>query len=145
MPLKNTLQKAANGCFSNKIETDSPENVMFPGGCDYEVIEIMKIFGTDYTFEHNTEMCTKLNIDGMCQQYNRKITVRNMNDMLEDDADADAKKKMRYNEVCRHEAIHGYFGEVGLERYNNDETLVTFLAVNFPKMVELFKSQGWLE
>lgn len=93
MPLKNTLQKAANGCFSNKIETDSPENVMFPGGCDYEVIEIMKIFGTDYTFEHNTEMCTKLNIDGMCQQYNRKITVRNMNDMLEDDADADAKKK----------------------------------------------------
>ncbi len=92
MPLKNTLQKAANGCFSNKIETDSPENVMFPGGCDYEVIEIMKIFGTDYTFEHNTEMCTKLNIDGMCQQYNRKITVRNMNDMLEDDADADAKK-----------------------------------------------------
>ena len=37
-----------------------------------------------------------------------------------------------------------FFGEAGLEQYNEDEMLVSFLAINFPKMDELFKKQGWL-
>lgn len=103
----------------------------------------MNILGIEYNFEHDTEKLTKLGCDGMCQQYSKRIVVRKVSDMLEDSDDIKAKK-LRYDEVCRHEAIHAFFGEAGLEQYNNDEALVTFLAVNFPKMDELFKKQGWM-
>lgn len=104
----------------------------------------MNILGTEYSFEHDTEELTKLGNDGMCQQYSKKIIVRKVSDMLED-TDGMEEKKLRYDEVCRHETIHAFFGEAGLERYNDDETLVTFLAVNFPKMDDLFRKQGWLK
>lgn len=104
----------------------------------------MNILGTEYSFEHNTEELSRLNSDGICQQYSKRIVVRKLSDMLDDTDDTEAKQ-LRYNEVCRHEVIHGFFGEAGLEQYNNDEKLVTFLAVNFPKMSDLFEKQGWLK
>jgi hypothetical protein len=104
----------------------------------------MNILGTEYSFEHNSPLLKELCADGICQQYNRRIAVREVVDMLED-ADSMEVKEMRYQEVCRHEVIHGFFGEAGLEQYNNDETLVVFLAVNFPKMAKIFAENGWLE
>ena len=104
----------------------------------------MNILGTDYSFENNTEVLEEINSDGCCYQYEHKILVRKVEDMLFKDA-TDNAKKIRYCEVCRHEVIHGFFGEAGLEQYNGDEVLVTFLAVNFPKMVKIFKENGWLE
>lgn len=103
----------------------------------------VNILGTEYSFVHDTKELTKSGNDGICQQYSKRIAVREVSDMLDDTGDMKAKK-LRYNEVCRHEAIHAFFGEAGLEQYNEDETLVSFLAVNFPKMDELFKKQGWL-
>lgn len=108
-----------------------------------KVMEV-NILGTEYNFEHDTEGLTKLGHDGVCQQYSKRIAVREMPDMLEDPDDIKAKK-LRYDEVCRHEVIHAFFGEAGLEQYNDDEILVSFLAVNFPKMDELFRKQGWLK
>lgn len=55
----------------------------------------------------------KSGADGVCQQYNKRIAVREVSDMLDDTGDMKAKK-LRYNEVCRHEAIHAFFGEAGL-------------------------------
>lgn len=104
----------------------------------------MNILGTEYSFEHDTEGLMKSGADGVCQQYNKRIAVREVSDMLDDTGDMKAKK-LRYNEVCRHEAIHAFFGEAGLEQYNEDETLVSFLAVNFPKMDELFRERRWLD
>ncbi len=103
----------------------------------------MNILGTEYSFEHDTEELTKLGNDGIYQQYSKRIAVREVSDMLDETDDMKAKR-LRYNEVCRHEAIHAFFGEAGLEQYNEDEMLVSFLAINFPKMDELFKKQGWL-
>lgn len=104
----------------------------------------MNILGTEYSFEHNSPLLKELCADGICQQYNKRIAVREIADMLED-ADSMEIKEIRHREVCRHEVIHGFFGEAGLERYNDDETLVTFLAVNFPKMAKIFAENGWLE
>lgn len=104
----------------------------------------MNILGTEYTFEHNIQLLNDMCADGVCQQYNKRIAVREIADMLEDSDNVEAKK-MRYNEVCRHEVIHAFFGESGLEGYNNDEALVVFLSVNFPKMAKIFAENGWLE
>lgn len=104
----------------------------------------MNILGTEYTFEHNTPLLNDMRADGICQKYNKRIAVREVADMLEDDDNLEAKK-IRYNEVCRHEVIHAFLGEAGLENYNNDETLVVFLSANFPKMVKIFAENGWLE
>lgn len=104
----------------------------------------MNILGTEYSFEHDTEELAKLGNDGICQKYSKRIAVREVSNMLEDADDIKAKK-LRYDEVCRHEAIHAFLGEAGLEQYNDDEILVSFLAVNFPKMDELFRKQGWLQ
>lgn len=103
----------------------------------------MNILGENYDFAHNTKELEKMGSDGICQQYSKKITVREMADMLDDTDDMEAKK-IRYNEVCRHEVIHAFFGEAGFEQYNNDERLVVFLAVNFPKMAKIFNEKGWL-
>lgn len=104
----------------------------------------MNILGTEYTFEHNTPLLNDMCADGICQKYNKRIVVREVADMLEDDDNLEAKK-IRYNEVCRHEVIHAFLGEAGLENYNNDENLVVFLSANFPKMVKIFAENGWLE
>lgn len=107
------------------------------GGYFREAIKV-NILGTEYSFEHDTEGLTKLGADGICQQYNKRVAVRDVADMLNDIDDMTAKK-LRYNEVCRHEVIHAFFGEAGLEQYEGDETLVNFLAINFPKMDALFR------
>lgn len=43
MHWKNSLQKAADGCIRNRKGTHYPENPVFPGFCDYEVMKSMKI------------------------------------------------------------------------------------------------------
>lgn len=59
--------------------------------------------------------------------------------------DSDAIKQRRYNEVVRHEAIHAFFHESGLDGYSADEQLVDWLAMQFPKMYRLFKEHEVLE
>ena len=104
----------------------------------------MNILGTEYSFEHNSPWLEKQGLDGVCGRYDKRIVVREAADMLEDIDDMKAKE-VRHNETCRHEVIHGFFGEAGLENYNTDEALVTFLAVNFPKMAKIFSENGWME
>lgn len=43
MHWKNSLQKAADGCIRNRKGTHYPENPVFPGFCNYEVMKSMKI------------------------------------------------------------------------------------------------------
>ena len=52
------------------------------------------------------------------------------------------EKNMRYREVLRHELIHAFFSIAGLDGYSNDETLVDWLAVMYPRMTSAFKKAG---
>lgn len=106
--------------------------------------EKMKILGTEYDFKENTPLLKGLDADGICKKYSKEIIVRKAEDMLED-SDNMEEKEERYKEVCRHEAIHAFFGEAGIEQYEFDETLTQFLATNFPKMAKLFQEKEWLE
>ena len=47
-------------------------------------------------------------------------------------------KVTSWNETLRHELIHAFFFEAGLVEYCSDETLVYFIAQQFPKLHKIF-------
>lgn len=54
-------------------------------------------------------------------------------------------KRTRYNEVLRHEVIHAFFNECGLAEYCNDEQLVQWIAVQFPKILKVFQGLNCID
>lgn len=103
----------------------------------------MKILGTDYELIQDGSLI-KSGVDGLCLEYTKQIKIRPFQDMLGDEDTREDKRK-RYNEVLRHEAIHAFFSESGLDDYSRDETLVNWIAQQFPKMFNLFKEHDCLE
>lgn len=102
----------------------------------------VNILGTEYTIEEKEEII-KQGADGFCYPYSTKIHIRPLKDMLDDDNTKEEKEK-RFKETLSHECIHAYFRESGLYGYMKDETLVDWLAVQFPKMVKTFQELGIL-
>lgn len=56
------------------------------------------------------------------------------------DADNFEIKVKRYNEVLRHEIIHAMFYESGLMEYCDNEELVNYIAMQTPKLFDIFNS-----
>lgn len=92
---------------------------------------IVDILGTEYTVTRNTSAIGGMGADGICQAYNRKIIYRDLKDFLED-IDSVSAKKLRRDEVIRHEVIHAFFAESGLSKYGDDEVLVDWIAKQMP-------------
>lgn len=103
--------------------------------------EDMNILGTEYTLIIDTEYCEEANADGIIEHYEKKIYMRNVQDMLEKGASQQAKQ-IRYDETLRHEIVHAFFFEAGLDKYACDETLVQWIATKLPQIVEVFKEIG---
>ena len=103
----------------------------------------MKILGQEYEVIHDESLIDE-NCDGLCLGYSKKIKIRPMDKML-DASDGKEEKRKRYNEVLRHEAVHAFFIESGLQCYANNEELVDWIANQFPKMLEAFKEYKCLE
>ena len=96
---------------------------------------IKKISVLGQTYEVNTA-CEELNgttKDGLCYEYDKRIEVRPSEFML-NDTDSKELKEKRYEEVVRHELVHAFFSESGLDNYSIDETLVNWLAMQIPKI-----------
>lgn len=104
----------------------------------------MNILGTEYQLQVDDEYLKEENADGVCMGYDKIIKVRNVESML-GRKDSVAVKQKRYNEVLRHEIIHAFFSESGMEDWSRDEVLVNYLAMQFPKLVGLFKEQECLQ
>lgn len=100
----------------------------------------INILGTEYTVEIDNSL-EKTNADGLCKEYDKQITIRNVGSMLCDDDSTETKKK-RFNEVLRHEVVHAFFSEAGLDDYSSNEQLVNWIAIQFPKMQKLFVELG---
>ena len=81
------------------------------------------------------------NKDGECIMYEKEIHMRAVQDMLEQDANM-SSKVTSWNETLRHELIHAFFFESGLVEYCSDETLVDFIAQQFPKLYKIFTDAG---
>ena len=94
------------------------------------------ILGQDYDIIIDDALKDK-NKDGECLMYEKEIHIRAAQDMLEPAASMMSKVKSQ-NETLVHELIHAFFFEAGLVEYCSDETLVDFIAQQFPKLYKIF-------
>lgn len=83
----------------------------------------LNILGVEYKVVfYNDRNFPKVGYDGLCNSVSKTISIRLKKD------------KTLQNEVLRHEIIHAFFHESGLTDYENDEVLVEWVAMQFPKM-----------
>ena len=97
----------------------------------------INILGTDYSIDVDKTL-KKTNLDRLCNGYEKRIITRKSKDMLSDN-DPEEIKKMRLDEVLRHEIIHAFFNESGLEDYSDNEQLVDWIAKQSPKIFKAFQ------
>lgn len=102
----------------------------------------VNILGTEYSIEIDDTL-EKTELDGLCKEYDKRISIRNAGSMLNDD-DSTGVKKIRFDEVLRHEIIHAFFYESGLGDYSGNEQLVDWIAKQFPKLEKAFKEADCL-
>lgn len=102
----------------------------------------VNILGTEYSIEIDDTL-EKTEFDGLCKEYDKRISIRNAGSMLNDDDSTDIKK-IRFDEVLRHEIIHAFFYESGLDDYSRNEQLVDWIAKQFPKLEKAFKEADCL-
>lgn len=105
------------------------------------------ILGEIYKVETlNREEDTALidgDVGGYCDSTSRRIVVRNLGeDYAVDDVDTLTKRNLR------HEIIHAFLYESGLgdnfehNRLGQEETMVDWIALQFPKIAKVFKELG---
>lgn len=76
------------------------------------------------------------NRDGECRGFSKRILVR----PLPDDADDDTRRS--YKALLRHECLHAFLFEAGMQRWDEDEDLVQFLAAKLPSMLGVMIRAG---
>lgn len=97
----------------------------------------VNILGTEYSVITDNSL-EKTGLDGMCKEYDKAITIRSVETLLCEE-DSTETKKRRYDQVLRHELIHAFFCEAGLDDYSSNEQLVDWIAIQFPKMLKIFQ------
>ena len=102
----------------------------------------VNILGTEYTITtaSKTEDTFLEKCDGYCDKTSKRIVVLTKTDDCELDIFEDYQKK-----VIRHEIIHAFLFESGLqenfkhEEWGHEETMIDWIAIQFPKMLQAFK------
>lgn len=101
----------------------------------------VNILGTDYEIlkvnEKEYPKLSKLEANGLCELFSKEIIIDSgMNP-------CNGKEFSNFiafeQKVLRHEIIHAFFHESGLVDYTNDEDLVNWIALQFPKMLKAFQ------
>lgn len=88
----------------------------------------VNILGVEYSIlTYSDKDFPKEGYDGLCDLLKKEILLREKDD-------ANVAKQ-----ILRHEIIHGFFHESGLASYGADETLVDWIAVQFPKLQKAFE------
>ena len=97
----------------------------------------VNVLGTEYEIITDDSIISK-GVDGLCKSYDKEIVIRSKGEMLCSE-DSEATKELRYKEVLRHELVHAFFDESGLDDYSNNEQLVNWIAAQVPKMLKAFE------
>ena len=91
------------------------------------------ILGQNYVVKlENTRTDTVLkNCDGECRWYKKEIVIDN------------ELEEPHRQHVIKHEIIHAFFAESGLQKYREDELIVDWIAWNIDKIQDVIKkAQG---
>lgn len=102
----------------------------------------VRILGTEYTvIIASKEDDAFLNsCDGYCDKTSKKIVIKEKDKNNELDLFEEYQKK-----IMRHEIIHAFLFESGLhenfkhEEWGHDETMIDWVAAQFPKILKAFK------
>lgn len=99
----------------------------------------ISILGTEYDFDETTEKDDgKLyEKDGYCDRFSKRISVDT--ELTVDNPDICSDQNAFFRYIKRHEILHAFLFESGLEEYGNDESLINWIAWQFPKLLESFK------
>jgi hypothetical protein len=99
----------------------------------------LSILGTIYDYmEIDANKDQKMHeVDGYCDGSSHTIRVNNnYGNSILNMADLKNYKKL----VQRHEIIHAFLCESGLQEYSNNEIIVEWIAKQFPKLLDTFKA-----
>jgi hypothetical protein len=99
----------------------------------------INILGTKYDFVEasDNEEPSLTGRWGSCDYYEKKICIEsNFNKCHNPNYSTDNKPDLRKS-VIRHEIIHAFFDESGLEEYSQNEQLVTWIEHQFPKILKV--------
>ena len=118
----------------------TPARVKHTASSEVENMNSINILGTEYSFRVDEQVMNDAGADGMCRFHSKEIILRPEENILEDGTDEE--NRTYYSKVIRHEVVHAALHESGLTHYANDELLVEWLAVQFPKLAEIFKKAG---
>ena len=98
------------------------------------------VLGQKYTVTTTTEeKDVRLHdADGICDKYSKEIVIR---DLSEESKAPDAVRKFEdyVKKILRHEIIHAYFFESGMDvesSYALNEELVDWMAIQLPKIAQ---------
>lgn len=101
------------------------------------------VLGTEYEIEYKE--LKEDSIDGYCDYTSKHIVLRS------DNANDVEDFKALQNKQLRHEIIHAFLAESGLQanfehcnRWGHEETMVDWIAVQFPKLLVAFKAADCL-
>ena len=100
-----------------------------------EKVKKLNILGEEYSvLTYDNENFPKQGYDGLCNTLKKEICLREKND------------SRIQKEVLRHEIIHAFLHESGLTEYENDELLVEWIAMQFPKLKTVIeKGESYLK
>ena len=102
----------------------------------------INILGTEYTIEIKSKKEDDFlqKCDGYCDKTSKKIIVK----AKDDDNELDLWE-IYHKKVIRHEIIHAFLFESGLEEnfrheeWGHDETQIDWFAAQFPKLLKAFE------
>lgn len=99
------------------------------------------ILGTEYEIVKQTEKENPKLADasGLCEVYSKQIIIK---DYDHADSKIFGNIEVYDKETLRHEIIHAFFAECGLRSscdYAENEELVDWIAIQFPKMLKVFQ------
>ncbi len=114
----------------------------------------INVLGTEYTitFKNDAEVCADMGICvgecfGYCSSPAKSIVIANLDTMIDPEPDKEVQKKVN----LRHEIVHAFLDESGLETNANEvpcwaqnEEMVDWFAIQGPKIYKAWKEAGAL-
>ena len=104
----------------------------------------INILGTEYTLTvcGDEKESRLVGCDGICDETTKEMFVESY-DKNRDDPTCKANLQVQTNNVKRHEIIHAFLFESGLAEnsaWAQNEEMIDFFAIQFPKLLEAFKA-----
>ncbi len=114
------------------------------------------VLGTKYTIKRvnsgKDEYMDKMHFGGYCDGAAKVIVIMNLKSCPEWENESDASIKQQENETIRHELIHAFLNESGLQwnsfapekAWAKNEEMVDWFAIQMPKLLAAFKAADCL-